>query len=62
MQTSGADEAACRRALAEADDDVKVAIVTMLGDSDPASARLALRDGDGNVRSALAVLGDGTAS
>jgi N-acetylmuramic acid 6-phosphate etherase len=58
MQTTGADEAACRRALAAADDDVKVALVTMLGDSDPASARLALRDGDGQVRSALAVLGE----
>jgi N-acetylmuramic acid 6-phosphate etherase len=55
-QATGAGEDACRHALAEAGDDLKVALVMMLSGAPPAAARGALESAGGIVRSALASL------
>jgi N-acetylmuramic acid 6-phosphate etherase len=54
---SGASEAACAAALAQADGDLRVAIVMLLGDAPNAAAQQALGVGDGGVRGALRRLG-----
>jgi N-acetylmuramic acid 6-phosphate etherase len=58
-QTTGAGEERCRQALADADGDVKVALVAMLAGTQPALARLALVDAGGLVRDALGSLAAG---
>ncbi len=57
MQTTGGDETACQRALSEADDDVKVALVVMLAGASAPEAKSALAASGGRVRAALATLG-----
>jgi N-acetylmuramic acid 6-phosphate etherase len=54
---SGASEAACADALAQADGDLRVAIVMLLGDAPKAAAQQALSAADGGVRGALRRLG-----
>jgi N-acetylmuramic acid 6-phosphate etherase len=54
---SGADEAACAAALAQADGDLRVAMVMLLGGAPGPAARQALTAGDGGVRGALRRLG-----
>ena len=56
-EASGAGGAACEEALAAADGDLRVALVTLVGGVDARSAREALAAGDGSVRGALGVLG-----
>lgn len=57
-EATGAGEARCAAALAQADGDLKVALVCLLGDTDAASARVALARADGVPRTALALLPD----
>jgi len=57
VQATGADEQDCRRALAEAGDDVKVALVMMLSSSTAPAAKQALLGAGGQARAALAALG-----
>lgn len=57
MQATGADEEACQRALSNAGDDVKVALVVMLAETAPAEAKAALAANGGRVRAALGALG-----
>jgi glucosamine--fructose-6-phosphate aminotransferase (isomerizing) len=54
---SGADEAACAAALAQADGDLRVAMVMLLGGAPGPAAQQALTAGDGGVRGALRRLG-----
>ena len=54
---SGADEAACAAALAQADGDLRVAMVMLLGGAPGPAAQQALTTGDGGVRGALRRLG-----
>ena len=54
---SGAGEEASAAALAQADGDLRVAIVMLLGGAGRLAARQALTAGDGSVRDALTVLG-----
>jgi glutamine---fructose-6-phosphate transaminase (isomerizing) len=54
---SGADEAACAAALAQADGDLRVAMVMLLGGAPGPAAQQALSTGDGGVRGALRRLG-----
>ncbi|MGV9387042.1 N-acetylmuramic acid 6-phosphate etherase [Nonomuraea sp. NPDC003707] len=61
VQATDLPEADCRTALAEAGGEVKVALVALLGTTDPATARAALGHVGGNVRAALAHL-DGPAA
>ncbi|MDA8303204.1 MAG: N-acetylmuramic acid 6-phosphate etherase [Actinomycetota bacterium] len=56
VQATGADEEAAREALSRAGDDVKVALVSMLGASPAPAARRALEEAGGQVRAALARL------
>lgn len=53
-QATGEDRATCEAALAEADGDLKVALVTMLAGIAPARARTVLVAADGVVRHAVA--------
>ena len=55
-EASGADEAACDAALAQAEGDLRVAIVIVLGGVDAQTGRKALTAGDGSVRGALSRL------
>jgi N-acetylmuramic acid 6-phosphate etherase len=55
-QATGADLEACRIALAGADGDPKVALVTLLSPATPERARLALREADGLVHRALRLI------
>jgi N-acetylmuramic acid 6-phosphate etherase len=52
-QASGAADAACAAALAEADGDVRVALVALLSGTDATTSRLALAKADGMVRAAI---------
>lgn len=52
-EATGADEQTCDEALTEADGDLKVALVHLLGDVDTAAAAAALDRTDGHVRDAL---------
>lgn len=54
---SGADEAACAATLAQADGDLRVAMVMLLGGAPGTVAQQALTAGDGGVRGALRRLG-----
>ena len=54
---SGADEAACAAALAQARGDLRVAIVMLLGGAARPAAQQALTAGDGGIRGALSRLG-----
>jgi N-acetylmuramic acid 6-phosphate etherase len=54
---SGADEEACAAALAEADGDLRLAMVMLLGGAAGPAAQQALTAGDGGVRGALSRLG-----
>ena len=54
---SGAGEEACAVALAEADGDLRVAMVMLLGGAPGPAAQQALTAGDGGVRGALSRLG-----
>ena len=54
---SGADEAACAAALAQAGGDLRVAIVMLLGGAAGPAAQQALTAGDGGIRGALSRLG-----
>lgn len=56
-EASGADEGVCRQALTEAGEDLKVALVSLLGATRPEEAIVALRASDGRVREALQALG-----
>jgi N-acetylmuramic acid 6-phosphate etherase len=56
-EATGVDEAASADALEAADGDTRTAIVSLLADVDPTSARLALDRSGGRVRGALEVLG-----
>lgn len=56
VEATGADEDACAEALAEADGDVKVALVALLADVPTTRATAALAHADGVVREALRVL------
>jgi N-acetylmuramic acid 6-phosphate etherase len=62
MDASGASAADCEAALAAADADVRVAMVTLLSGAGVPDARRALAAGGGSVRGALAVLGAGSGS
>jgi N-acetylmuramic acid 6-phosphate etherase len=52
-EATGADLDSCRRALHESEGDLKLALVGLLGQVDPARAQAALEVGDGVVRAAL---------
>ena len=54
---SGAGEEACAAALAQADGDLRVAMVMLLGSAPGPAAQQALAAGDGGVRGALSRLG-----
>lgn len=54
---SGADQAACAAALTQADGDLRVAMVMLLGGAPGPAAQQALTAGDGGVRGALRRLG-----
>jgi N-acetylmuramic acid 6-phosphate etherase len=56
---SGAGEEACAAALAQADGDLRVAMVMLLGSAPGPAAQQALAAGDGGVRGALSRLGAG---
>jgi N-acetylmuramic acid 6-phosphate etherase len=56
-EATGADEQDCAEALAAADGDLKVALVTLLAGTDPERAAAALANARGHVRTALASLG-----
>jgi N-acetylmuramic acid 6-phosphate etherase len=56
-EACGAGRAASEKALAAADGDLRLALVTLVGGVDVGSARNALADGDGSVRGALGALG-----
>ncbi len=56
-QATGLEERACAEALAAADGDTRVALVSLLADVDPRRAARALSTGGGRVRAALAELG-----
>lgn len=56
VEASGAPESECLAALAAADGDTKVALVTLLAGVDPATARTALERSDGVVRAALGLV------
>lgn len=56
-EASGASYETCERALADADGDVRVALVALLAGVGTAEASDALTSGDGTVRAALAKLG-----
>ncbi|WP_031469761.1 N-acetylmuramic acid 6-phosphate etherase [Sciscionella sediminilitoris] len=56
QEATDADEQRCAEALAEADGDMKTALVTLLAEVSSAHASDALRASDGNVRKALAAL------
>jgi len=62
IDASGASAAECEAALAAADADVRVAMVTLLSGAGVPDARAALVTGAGSVRGALAVLGQTTGS
>lgn len=62
MDASGASAADCEAALAAADSDVRVAMVTLLSGAGVLAARDALAEGGGSVRGALTVLGAGGGS
>ena len=53
VQATGAPEDQCAAALADADGDLRVALVTLLSGVDPATARQALTRSGGIVRAAL---------
>src|SRR5262245_37986461 len=53
---SGRDPKTCARVLAEADDNLQLALVQLLADVDRESAHQALHDADGVVRAALGLL------
>jgi N-acetylmuramic acid 6-phosphate etherase len=55
-EASGAAEADCVAALAEAGGDVSVALVVLLGTADAPQARRALTTAAGSVRGALTLL------
>ena len=55
-EASGAEEAACEAALTEADGELRLAMVMLLGGVGVRAARKALVAGDGSVRGALAAL------
>ncbi|MFC6159081.1 N-acetylmuramic acid 6-phosphate etherase [Kribbella sp. NPDC058693] len=57
-EATGADEAACEAALAEADGELKPALVHLLTGSPVAEARAALEAAHGRVATALAELGN----
>jgi N-acetylmuramic acid 6-phosphate etherase len=56
-EASGAPQDECEAALAAAEGELRLALVTLLGGVDTESARAALARGDGSVRGALAGLG-----
>jgi N-acetylmuramic acid 6-phosphate etherase len=56
MEATGLGEEACRRAIAEADGDLKVALVSVLSGAAMAEARAALVRSDQQVRGALELL------
>lgn len=60
-EASGASHEACEQALADADGDVRVALVALLAGVGTPEASTALAGGDGTVRAALATL-DGSAT
>jgi N-acetylmuramic acid 6-phosphate etherase len=60
-EASGEPEEECARALAEADGEVKTAIVALIGGIEAAKARAALTAGGGRVRAALQALDRGPA-
>ncbi|KWX10648.1 N-acetylmuramic acid-6-phosphate etherase, partial [Carbonactinospora thermoautotrophica] len=53
VEATGAEEAACRRVLAQAGGDLKVALVSLLAGVPPDRAEVALAAADGVVRQAL---------
>ena len=60
-EASGRDPQTCARVLAEADNNLQLALVQLLADVDRDTAHQALRDADGVVRAALGLLdGDGS--
>ncbi len=56
VEATGADEATCTAVLADADGDLKVALVSLLAGVDIGTARSALADADQRVRDALILL------
>ncbi|MDQ7907831.1 N-acetylmuramic acid 6-phosphate etherase [Phytohabitans sp. ZYX-F-186] len=60
-EATGYGEEACRRALAGADGDLKVALVALVSGASVAEARGALARSTGQVRGALSLLADGRA-
>jgi N-acetylmuramic acid 6-phosphate etherase len=56
VQATGAPERQCAAALADADGDLRVALVMLLSGVDPDAARAALDRSGGAVRAALAYL------
>lgn len=56
-EATGADEQACAEALAAADGELKTALVTVLADVSPETARTALDRADGHAHAALTALG-----
>jgi N-acetylmuramic acid 6-phosphate etherase len=56
-EATGAEETACETALGQADGDLRVALVTLLGGAGVPEARRALAAADGSVREALTALG-----
>jgi N-acetylmuramic acid 6-phosphate etherase len=57
-EATGYAEEACRRALADAEGDLKVALVALVSGASVADARIALATAMGQVRGALALLSD----
>lgn len=57
QEATGADAERARRALDDADGELKPALLAMLADTDAATARAALAEHDGSVAQALAGLG-----
>jgi N-acetylmuramic acid 6-phosphate etherase len=57
-EASGQDEPSCAAALDAAGGDTKTALVSLLADTDPTSARAALAESEGSVRTALTRLAD----
>lgn len=56
VEATGIEETACRRALAQAGGDLKVALVSLLADVPPDRAKVALAAANGVVRQALHLL------
>lgn len=62
VEATGQDEDQCAAALTDAEGEVKVALVALLGAISATKARLALDSADGIVRAALAALAEGDGS